>query len=113
MTCVLALVVEREREIREFKETPFYRIVSDIGADTEFEWKAKEGSKFFDSPLLYAENGFKEQKDANTLKAELDTSPLLKAETVSVKEEKKGAPLLYNLAEIQFECSKKYKISPE
>ena len=65
MTCVLGMVVIREREIRNFKETPFYRVIGKFSdAQIEAEWKAVEGSKYFESPLLYKENGFKEEKDA-------------------------------------------------
>ncbi len=112
MTCVLALVVEREREIKAFRETSYYRIITNI-AGSEPEWRAKEGSAFFESPLLYAENGFKDRADADRFVAGLQKSPTLTVEKLEIKEEKKGAPLLYNLAEAQFDFSKRYKISPD
>jgi DNA topoisomerase-3 len=113
MTCVLGMVVIREREIRNFKETPFYRIVGKFtDAGIEGEWKAVEGSKYFESPLLYKENGFREEKDANALMEELDgkTATVLSIEKNITK---KRAPLLFNLAELQAECSKRFKISPD
>ncbi|MBO6300260.1 MAG: type IA DNA topoisomerase [Lachnospiraceae bacterium] len=125
MTCVLGMVVLREREIRNFTKTPFYRVVGDFeigGRPVSGEWKAVEGSKYFESPLLYKENGFKERKDAVALIEYLGGAPegevfrtpgegeLLKAEK---KTEKKNAPLLYNLAELQNICSKFFKISPD
>lgn len=113
MTCVLGMVVIREREIRNFKETPFYRVVGKFtDARIEGEWKAIEGSKYFESPLLYKENGFKEEKDANALIEELSGKT---AKVLSVEKNitKKRAPLLFNLAELQAECAKRFKISPD
>jgi DNA topoisomerase-3 len=113
MTCVLGMVVIREREIRNFKETPFYRIVGKFtDAGIEGEWKAVEGSKYFESPLLYKENGFREEKDANALMEELNGK---NATVLSIEKNitKKRAPLLFNLAELQAECSKRFKISPD
>ena len=119
MTCVLGMVVRREREIRDFKETPFYRIIAHLrtasGNSLEAEWKAVEGSAFYQSPKLYKENGFKERKDAEALTSFLQTNPpkeavVLKAEK---KTEVKKPPLLYNLAELQNECSRRFKISPD
>ena len=112
MTCVLGMVVIREREIRNFKETPFYRIIGSFSSESiEAEWKAVEGSRYFESPLLYKENGFKEEKDALALIDELQGK---KATVKSVEKSitKKRAPLLFNLAELQAECSKRFKISP-
>ena len=119
MTCVLGMVVIREREIRNFAETPFYRINGSFShaqgageAGITAEWKAAEGSRYFESPLLYKENGFKKQEDAEALIAALDGKP------ASVKSLEKGttqkkAPLLFNLAELQAECAKRFKISPD
>ncbi|BBF44045.1 DNA topoisomerase III [Lachnospiraceae bacterium KM106-2] len=118
MTCVLGMVVKREREIRAFVKTPFYRILSNStvnGTDIESEWRAVAGSKFFESPALYKENGFKEESVALGLVEQLKaTDPLIATvEKVEKKKEKKNPPLLYNLAEIQNECSKLFKISPD
>lgn len=113
MTCVLGMVVIREREIREFKETPFYRVTGRFSdAGIEGEWRAAEGSKYENSPLLYKENGFKEEKDAAALIAEVEGK---KATVASIEKgtSKKRAPLLFNLAELQAECSKRFKISPD
>ena len=113
MTCVLGMVVIREREIRNFKETPFYRVIGRFTEEgIEGEWKAVETSKYFESPLLYKENGFREEKDANALMEALNGKP---ARVLSVEKSitKKRAPLLFNLAELQAECSKRFKISPD
>ncbi len=113
MTCVLGMVVIREREIRNFKETPFYRVVGNFtDAGIEGEWKAVEGSKYFESPLLYKENGFKEEKDANAL-IDLCTGKEAKVKALDKSISKKRAPLLFNLAELQAECAKRFKISPD
>ncbi len=113
MTCVLGMVVIREREIRNFKETPFYRVVGTFtDAGIEAEWKAVEGSKYFESPLLYKENGFKEEKDANAL-IDLCTGKEAKVKALEKSISKKRAPLLFNLAELQAECAKRFKISPD
>ena len=118
MTCVLGMVVRREREIREFVETPFYRVLSTIGeADESFEgeWKAVEGSRYFESFDLYKENGFKEREEAEELVSYLtDPSPVTcQITAIEKKKEKKNPPLLFNLAELQNECSKRFKISPD
>lgn len=118
MTCVLGMVVRREREIREFVETPFYRVLSTIGeADESFEgeWKAVEGSRYFESFDLYKENGFKEREKAEELVSYLtDPSPVTcQITAIEKKKEKKNPPLLFNLAELQNECSKRFKISPD
>lgn len=118
MTCVLGMAVRREREIRSFVKTPFYRILSlaDFdGEKIESEWRAAEGSKYFNSPLLYKENGFKEEKTAKELVSFLEEiKPVMaKVDSVQKKKEVKNPPLLYNLAELQNECSKLFKISPD
>ena len=118
MTCVLGMIVRREREIRDFVKTPFYRVLSSISvgdSNIEGEWKAVEGSKYFQSPKLYKENGFKKKEDAKKLIEELKENSPLNAQIVSMerKKEKKNPPLLYNLAELQNECSKRFKISPD
>lgn len=112
MSCVLAMIVEREREIRDFKETNFYGIVGKIG-NLDAKWKATEGTRYFESPLLYNETGFKVAADANTLCEEFKKNPKLTISDIKVSEEKKKAPLLFNLAEAQNFCSQKYKISPD
>ncbi len=119
MTCVLGMVVDREREIREFVKTPFYRIIGNFELDggnmVAGEWKAVEGSLYFGSPLLYKENGFAKKEDAEKLISELAPSYPSAAvlEKVEKKTEKKNPPLLYNLAELQNDCSKLFKISPD
>ncbi len=118
MTCVLGMVVRREREIREFVETPFYRVVSasgEEGAVFESEWRAVKGSRWFESFDLYKENGFKERKKAEELVAYLSGDTPLTCRIISIekKKEKKAPPLLFNLAELQNECSKRFKISPD
>ena len=113
MTCVLGMVVIREREIRNFKETPFYRVIGTFAdAGIEAEWKAVDGSKYFESPLLYKENGFKEEKDALALIEQLNGKPAT-IKSLDKTTSKKRAPLLFNLAELQAECAKKFKISPD
>ena len=115
MTCVLGMVVVREREIRDFTETPFYRVAGEfecgdgtVGA----EWKAVEGSAYHGSPLLYRENGFRNRKDAQKL---IDGLSGERAVVSSLEKgtQKKRAPLLFNLAELQAECAKRFKISPD
>ena len=132
MTCVLGMVVRREREIRDFVKTPFYRVLSTIeagGQTFEGEWKAVAGSKYFESPLLYKENGFKKKETAEELVDYLNNrgnerslysgfymqQSELSCRVVSIerKQEKKNPPLLFNLAELQNECSKRFKISPD
>lgn len=118
MTCVLGMVVNREREIREFVKIPFYRILmkADIaGHECSLEWKAVEGSRFYQSPKIYKDNGFLEEKDADAFLAFLqeqpEETPLV--EKIERKKETKNPPLLYNLAELQNDCSKLFKISPD
>lgn len=114
MTCVLGMIVQREREIRNFVETPFYRIeAQEQNLKATFEWKADEKSSYFESPLLYNETGFLKKEDAQALVEKFEKNPALTVEDIKTSRETKGAPLLYNLAEIQFECSKKYRISPD
>lgn len=116
MTCVLGIIVKREREIREFVKTPFYRVVGNIAlSDGQFdaEWKAVKGTKYFQSPLLYKENGFKKKEDAEKLIEELNAGGMdARVLFVTNKQEKKAPPLLYNLAELQNDCSTLFKISP-
>lgn len=142
MTCVLGMVVRREREIRAFVKTPFYRVLGTFQTgEQEFsgEWRAVEGSKYFESPLLYKENGFKKEEDARKLIAELSGQPEFPQAEATVtgengaepqrnfpqegvtalieklekKKERKNPPLLFNLAELQNECSRSFKISPD
>ncbi len=144
MTCVLGMIVKREREIRQFVKTPFYRVLGNVAlADGTFEaeWKAVENTRYFNSPLLYKENGFKEEQTAKKLIGELqgdygeltavntdvsagdktlvgtghssEGKPLGLIEKVEKKKENKNAPLLYNLAELQNDCARLFKISPD
>ncbi len=122
MTCVLGMVVRREREIREFVETPFYRVIGSLGdpeSSFEGEWRAVKGSRYFESFDLYKENGFKEREKAEELIRNLAATGIpgqpLTASIASIerKKEKKNPPLLFNLAELQNECSKRFKISPD
>ena len=118
MTCVLGMIVRREREIRKFVKTPFYRVIQQLDAEgrqIEGEFRAVEGSRYFQSPKLYKENGFKEKKDAEALVAELsEAQPLTTViHQLDKKKEKKNPPLLYNLAELQNDCSRMFKISPD
>ena len=116
MTCVLGMVVDREREIRNFVKTNFYRVLCDVGEEQGGcigEWKAVENSKYFGSPLLYNETGFKKEEDANKLIEELKKNDVAVVEDVKKKQQKENAPLLFNLAELQNECSKRFKIAPD
>ncbi len=118
MTCVLGMVVRREREIRSFVKTPFYRVllVQELaGKRFAGEWRAVEGSAYCQSPLLYKENGFKKEEDAKALIGKLKGIVPQESLVLSVerKKETRYAPLLYNLAELQNECSKRFKISPD
>ncbi len=118
MTCVLGMVVRREREIRSFVKTPFYRVllVQELaGKRFAGEWRAVEGSTYYQSPLLYKENGFKKEEDAKALIGKLKGIVPQESLVLSVerKKETRYAPLLYNLAELQNECSKRFKISPD
>lgn len=118
MTCVLGMVVRREREIRNFVKTPFYRVLNTVSLDGrtfEGEWRAVKGSRYFQSFDLYKENGFKEKQKAEEFISWLKEETPLSCKIVSVekKQEKKNPPLLYNLAELQNECAKRFKISPD
>ena len=118
MTCVLGMIVRREREIREFVKTPFYRVLSELHLDEfkfEAEWRVNEKSKYAGHPALYKENGFKERERADELIADIMSTgcSYLTVEQAEKKKETKNAPLLYNLAELQNECSKMFKISPD
>ena len=118
MTCVLGMVVRREREIRTFVKTPFYRVIANIALEDhsfDAEWRAVKGSRYFETPILYKENGFKKRETAQELIQWLEKNPP-PVMTVVKKEKKKGKknpPLLFNLAELQNECSKRFKISPD
>lgn len=118
MTCVLGMIVNREREIRSFVKTPFYRVMGNFklnGKDFSGEWKAVDGSKYFMSPLLYKENGFKAEETAKQLLEYLQQEPVgdIVVKSIERKKENKNPPLLYNLAELQNDCSKYFKISPD
>ena len=116
MTCVLGMVVSREREIRNFVKTPFYRVIGKFSLDDsqiDGEWKAIEGSKYFESPVLYKENGFKKKEDAEELIKAFEGEDEARVINIEKKKEKKNPPLLFNLAELQNECSKRFKISPD
>jgi DNA topoisomerase-3 len=125
MTCVLGMVVRREQEIRDFVKTPFYRVVGSFGKEeVSFlaEWRATEGSKYFETPYLYKENGFKERETAEELIRFLTETDSPKeeggkrqavVEKVERKKENKQPPLLFNLAELQNVCSRLFKISPD
>ncbi len=118
MTCVLGMVVRREREIRDFVVTPFYRIMADILCEDkhiEAEWRVVKGSKYEGNPCLYKENGFKEKEMALRAVDELSEPKPVEAELLKVerKKEKKNPPLLFNLAELQNECSRRFKLSPD
>lgn len=118
MTCVLGMVVRREREIRSFVKTPFYRVIAGLslnGREFEGEWRAVKGSRYFNSPLLYKENGFQKKEDAAKLIAELKAQNPLIPHVLKIerKKENKNAPLLYNLAELQNDCARFFKISPD
>lgn len=118
MTCVLGMVVRREREIRDFVKTPFFRVLASLswqGRSFEGEWKAVEGSRCFQSPKLYKENGFRKKEDAEELIQYLGGihPQEMKAVRVEKKTARKNPPLLYNLAEIQNDCSRFFKISPD
>ena len=122
MTCVLGMVVRREREIREFVKTPFYRVIGTFAAGStgeektfDAEWKAVEGSRYFGTPALYKDNGFRKREDAEALIAYLTGEPQGEAKAASLerKKEVKNPPLLYNLAELQNDCSKHFRLSPD
>ena len=119
MTCVLGMVVKREREIRTFVKTPFYRVLAGLnlpeGKKLEAEWRVTPKSAYYNHPALYKENGFKEKKEAQHL---INTVKQIKPQEAEIvflekKQEKKNPPLLYNLAELQNDCSRMFKISPD
>ena len=111
MTCVLGMIVEREREIRNFVKVPFYKINGDF---TKFgaEWKVTETSSVYQTPKLYNDNGFKKKEDAENFIKSLDGKEAV-VEEVKKSKQKENAPLLFNLAEIQNECTKRFKIKPD
>lgn len=118
MTCVLGMVVSREREIRNFVKTPFYKVIASIALDDNkdavsfpAEFKAVKGSDYFESPLLYSEKGFKKKEDAENMINLLPREVTLKSK--DKKKELKNPPFLYNLTDLQEECSKLFKISPD
>ena len=118
MTCVLGMAVRREREIRNFVKTPFYRVVGTFqqsGMEIQAEWKAVKGSRYYQSPFLYRDNGFKEREKAEELIRFLSEKQPMSGTVLSIekKKETKNPPLLYNLAELQNDCSKRFKISPD
>ncbi len=118
MTCVLGMVVRREREIREFVKTPFYRVLGDFGLhgrSFEGEWRAVSGSTYCEPHKLYKENGYKKKEDAESLIHFLEEEKPVRAVLTSMerKKEKKNPPLLFNLAELQNECSRRFKLSPD
>lgn len=118
MTCVLGMIVKREREIRTFVPTPFYRILGHFdcqGFEVEAEWKAVKGSNYFESKKLYKDNGFLDKNDAQEFIKYLEDGSNNETIVVSSskRQEKKNPPLLYNLAELQNECSKRFKLSPD
>ena len=118
MTCVLGMIVRREREIREFVKTPFYRVLAELNLEDfkfDAEWRVNEKSKYFNHPALYKENGFKERERAEELISEIKAlgNDYLTVSAAEKKKETKNPPLLYNLAELQNECSKMFKISPD
>lgn len=113
MTCVLGMIVKREREIRNFRATNFYRVASILDVDgnkVECEWRETERSKYFQSPKLYSEFGFIKESDAQELIACLNTELTIRSTTKTT--ERKNAPLFFNLAELQGECTKKLHMSP-
>lgn len=118
MTCVLGMIVRREREIREFVKTPFYRVIGGMNLDEfkfDAEWRVQEKSKYFNHPALYKENGFKEREKAEELIQDIKSQAkdYLTVEQAEKKKETKNPPLLYNLAELQNDCSRMFKISPD
>lgn len=118
MTCVLGIVVNREREIRSFVKQPFYRVFGNFKLQEKTfacEWRAVEGSRWYLSPELYKENGFRTPESAKKLIGQLEADPTadVTVERIERKREKKNPPLLYNLAELQNDCSRFFKISPD
>lgn len=115
MTCVLGMIVSREREIRGFVKTPYYKIVGEFGDENssfKAEWKVCEKSVMFESPKLYNESGFKKESDAKDFILSFEGKKAIVSEVKKTKS-KENAPLLFNLAEIQNECTKRFKIKPD
>ena len=115
MTCVLGMIVSREREIRNFVKTEYYKIIGEFGDEKssfKAEWKVNEKSKYFESPKLYNESGFKKENDAKEFIASLAGKKAIITELKKSKQ-KENAPLLFNLAEIQNQCTKLFKIKPD
>ena len=115
MTCVLGMVVQREREIRNFVKTPYYKIIGNFGDEEKnlsAEWKVQEKSEFFESNKLYNESGFKKEADAKKLILSLKDKKAV-IEELKKSKQKENPPLLFNLAEVQNECTKKFKIKPD
>ncbi len=115
MTCVLGMVVLREREIRNFVKTKYYKLVGNFGEEGNFieaEWKTSEKSKVYNSNKLYNETGFKKKEDADEFINKIKPNKAIVKE-VKKSKQKENAPLLFNLAEIQNECSKRFKIKPD
>ena len=115
MTCVLGMVVSREREIRNFVKTKYYKIIGEFGEESssfKADWKATEKSTVWESPKLYNETGFKKEKDAKDFIVSLNGKKAIITELKKSKQ-KENAPLLFNLAEIQNECTKRFKIKPD
>ena len=115
MTCVLGMIVSREREIRNFVKTPYYKIIGEFGEENssiKAEWKVTENSKMFESPKLYNEAGFKKEKDAKDFIISLQGKKAVVTE-VKKSKTKENPPLLFNLAELQNECTKRFKIKPD
>lgn len=115
MTCVLGMIVSREREIRSFVKTPYYKVIGEFGSEEssfKAEWKVSEGSKMFESPKLYNESGFNKEVDAKNFILSLKDKKAIVTE-IKKSKTKENAPLLFNLAEIQNECTKRFKIKPD
>ena len=115
MTCVLGMIVSREREIKNFVKTQYYKVIGDFGKENsnfKAEWKVNEKSKLYNSPLLYNENGFKQEDVAKKFINSLAGKQAI-VENIKKSKQKENAPLLFNLAEIQNECTKRFKIKPE
>ena len=115
MTCVLGMIVEREREIRNFKKTKYYKVIGDFGKEDSFfkaEWKVTEKSLLWESNKLYNENGFKKEEDAKLFIKNL-AGKSAKITELKKSKQKENAPLLFNLAELQNECTKRFKIKPD
>ncbi|MBR3162548.1 MAG: type IA DNA topoisomerase [Clostridia bacterium] len=115
MTCVLGMIVSREREIRDFKKNKYYKVIGSFGTDSSFfkaEWKVNENSKLFESPKLYNENGFKNEEDAKDFINSL-AGKIGKITELKKSKTKENAPLLFNLAELQNQCTKNFKIKPD